>query len=264
MTSVGSGSVRSDTQPLQLVHEAEPLLSVAGWSLAGKPRDHEEALPSGDNGGCLGSNPKPGEQAPVMLGIVGSFSSKPPVTVGSVSVGSVSAASVGSVLVGGGDFPGIIPKPEDVGSSVGLYFGCEGTRPESEVAKGLLGQKGCGAPIALGPRGSGPEGQGEGHGRKAGCLANVDTILNTETNILDLENCENKPPCVYYSPQFCFPYFQIPGFWEARKKINRRGRSRNKRKIRREMKKKEVGGVDRIECHMVWNALWVGYWQRWL
>ena len=87
MTTVGSGSVRSDTQPLQPVHEAEPVLSVAGWSLAGKPRDHEEALPSGDNGGCLGSNPNPGEQAPVMLGIVGSFSSKPPVTVGSVSLG---------------------------------------------------------------------------------------------------------------------------------------------------------------------------------
>ena len=212
MTSVGSGSVRSDTQPLQLVHEAEPLLSVAGWSLAGKPRDHEEALPSGDNGGCLGSNPKPGEQAPVMLGMVGSVSSKPPVTVGSVSVGSVSAASVGSVLVGGGDFPGIIPKPEDVGSSVRLYFGCEGTRPESEVAKGLLGQKGCGAPIALGPRGSGPEGQGEGHGRKAGCLANVDTILNTETNSLDLENCVCNSPCVYY-----FLQFQIPGLREAHK-----------------------------------------------
>ena len=113
------------------------MLSVAGWSLAGEPRDHEGALPSGDNVGCPGSNPNPGVRAPVMLGMVGSVSSKPPVTVGSVSVGSVSAASVGSVLVGGGDFPDIIPKPEDVGSSVRSYFGCEGTRPESKAAKGL-------------------------------------------------------------------------------------------------------------------------------
>ena len=72
-------------------------------------------------------------------------------------------------------------------------------------------------------------------------------------------------PLVYIIPHnFVFRISRFLVFWEARKKINRRGRSRNKRKIRREMKKKEVGGVDRIECHMVWNALWVGYWQRWL
>ena len=72
-------------------------------------------------------------------------------------------------------------------------------------------------------------------------------------------------PLVYIIPlNFIFRNFKFRVCGRRIRKVNRRGRSRNKRKIRREMKKKEVGGVDRIECHMVWNALWVGYWQRWL